>query len=166
MLSRILFLLPTLWGAAALNAAAQSELAASATISSNVTALARISISANSISFEDADPDMVPLVPTAGGPLTITARARAPRNGLVTLTVQASDDLRSGMDVLPASLITWIASGAGFVNGTLSRATPQLVGSWIGSGARTGTQSYRFQNSWHHTPGTYTVTLLYTLATP
>jgi hypothetical protein len=162
MFSRILFLLPMLWCAAAADAAAQSALTAAATLSSTVTSLARMTISANSIAFDDADPDTVPQVPAAGGPLTINARARAPRNGLVTLTVQAADDLRSGVNVLPASLITWTATGQGFVDGTLNR-TPQLVGSWTGSGARVGTQSYRFQNSWNHTPGIYTVTLVYTL---
>ena len=164
--TRILCLLPMLWCAAAADAAAQSALSASATISTNVTSLARLSISSNTLAFDDADPDLVPEVPASGGPLTITARSRAPRNGLVTLTVQASDDLRSGVTLLPASLITWTGTGAGFVDGTLSRTTPQLVGSWTGSGARVGTQAYRFRNSWTHTPGVYTVTLVYTLTSP
>ena len=166
MCSRILFFLSMLWCAAAANAAAQSALTVSATISSNVTSLARISLSSNSLAFPDADPETVPQVPSSTGPLSITARARAPRNGLVTLTVQVSDDLRYGVSVLPASLITWTATGPGFVNGTLSRSTQQLVGSWTGSGVRIGTQDYRFQNSWYHAPGTYTVTLVYTLTSP
>lgn len=152
--------------AAADDAAAQTSLPVSATLSSNVTSLARLSFSTNSLTFDDADPDLVPQVPASGGPLTITARARAPRNGLVTLTVQASDDLRSGVNVLPASLITWTASGGGFVDGVLSRTAPQLVGSWTGSGIRVGAQHYRFQNAWTHTPGIYTVTLIYTLTSP
>jgi hypothetical protein len=166
MCKRILFLLTMLWCAAAPHVAAQSALTVSATISSNVTSLARISLSSNTLAFPDADPDTIPQVSSSTGPLTITARARAPRNGLVTLTVQASDDLRSGVSVLPASLITWTATGPGYVNGALSRTTPQLVGSWTGSGVRVGTQDYRFQNSWNHAPGTYTVTLVYTLTSP
>ena len=166
MFSRILFLLPMLWCAAAVDAAAQSALTVPTTLSSNVTSLARISLSTNSLSFPDADPDTVPQVPSTTGPLTITARARASRNGLVTLTVQASDDLRSGVSVLPASSITWTATGSGYVRGTLSRTAPQLVGSWTGSGVRVGTQDFRFQNSWMHAPGTYTVTLIYTLTAP
>ena len=108
----------------------------------------------------------VPQVPASGGPITITAKARAANNGLVTLTVQASDDLRSGLDVLPAALITWIGSGPGFVNGTLSRTTAQVVGTWVGSGVHTGTQTFRFENRWTHPAGTYSVTLIYTLASP
>lgn len=166
MCSRILFFLPMLWCAAAVDAAAQSALTVTATLSSDVSSLARISLSGNHLSFPDADPDTVPQVPSRSGPLTITARARASRNGLVTLTVQASDDLRSGVSVLPASLITWTSTGPGYVQGTLSRTAPQLVGSWTGSGVRIGTQDFRFQNSWMHAPGTYTVTLLYTLTSP
>ena len=98
--------------------------------------------------------------------MTITAKARGERNSLVTLTVQADDDLRSGLSTLPVSLITWTASGPGFVNGTVSRASPQLVATWTGSGVRAGTQMYRFENRWTHPSGIYTVTLVYTLTAP
>jgi hypothetical protein len=146
------------------HAAAQE--AVSATLSSNMPPLARLSLSANSLSFPDADPDLVPQIVSAGGPITITAKVRAGRDALVTLTVQADDDLRSGIGVLPVSLITWTASGPGFVNGAMSRTAPQLVGSWIGSGVRSGIQTFRFENRWTHPSGTYTVTLLYTLTAP
>lgn len=138
----------------------------SATLSASMPPLARLSLSSNNLSFPDADPDLMPQVPASGGPITITAKARAANNGLVTLTVQASDDLRSGLDVLPAALITWIGSGPGFVNGTLSRTTAQVVGTWLGSGVHTGTQTFRFENRWTHPAGTYSVTLIYTLASP
>lgn len=140
--------------------------AVSATLSSSLPPLARLSLSANNLSFPDADPDLVPQVPSSGGPLTITAKARAERNGVVMLTIQADDDLRSGLSVLPVSLITWTASGPGFVNGTVTRASPQLVATWIGSGVRTGTQTYRFENRWTHPSGIYTVTLVFTLTAP
>jgi hypothetical protein len=140
--------------------------AVSATFSSSMPPLARLSLSANNVSFPDADPDLVPLIPAAGGPVTITAKARATPNELVTLTVLAADDLRSGVNVLPVSLITWTASGPGFVNGTLSRSAAQLVATWPGSGVRAGTQTYRFENRWTHASGVYTVTLTYTLTSP
>ena len=145
-------------------AAAQES--ATATLSSNMPSMARLSLSANSVSFPDADPDLVPQVVSSGGPITITAKARAESNGQVTLTVQAGDDLRSGISVLPVSLITWTASGPGFVNGTVSRTSAQLVGSWVGSGVRAGSQTYRFENRWTHPAGIYTVTLTYTLTAP
>lgn len=149
--------------AVSLDAPAQSV---SATLSASMPPLARLSLSSNSLSFPDADPDLVPQVPASGGPITITAKARAANNGLVTLTVQASDDLRSGVYVLPATLITWTGSGPGFVNGTLSRTTAQVVGTWLGSGVHTGTQAFRFENRWTHPAGIYSVTLIYTLSSP
>jgi hypothetical protein len=149
--------------AIALSAEAQT---ATSTFSANLGGIAKLSLSSNTLSFPDADPDTVPLVPAAGGAITITAKARASLAATVTLTVLAADDLRSGVDTIPASALTWMASGAGFVNGTVSRATPQVVASWTGSGIRTGTQTYRFQNSWSYRTGTYSVSLLYTLVSP
>ena len=139
---------------------------ATSTFSANLGGIAKLSLSSNTLSFPDADPDTVPLVPAAGGAITITAKARASLAATVTLTVLAADDLRSGVDTIPASALTWMASGAGFVNGTVSRAAPQVVASWTGSGIRTGTQTYQFQNSWSYRTGTYSVSLLYTLVSP
>lgn len=138
---------------------------ASATLSVNVGSHARLVFTATSLVFPDANPDQVPLVP--GSPsIGITAKARTPKNAQVTLTVQAADHLRSGITTIPASLITWDGSGAGFVRGVLSHASPQLVGVWTGSGTRDGTQSFVFQNSWTHPPGIYSVTFVYTMSMP
>jgi hypothetical protein len=143
--------------------AAQS---APATLSAAIPPMARLSVSTNSITFPDADPDLFPHVSPTQGPIAITAKARAAQGSVVTLTVQASDDLRSGVIVLPASFVSWTAAGPGFNGGTLSRASPQIVASWTGSGVRSGTQSYQFENRWTHPSGTYTVTLVFTLSVP
>ena len=75
---------------------------ATATLSVNVAALARVSFSTLSLVFPDADPDGVPQVPSTPEQVTITAKARAPRAAQITLTVRATDDLRSGVTTLPA----------------------------------------------------------------
>ncbi len=138
---------------------------ASATLSVNVAAQARLVFSATTIAFPDANPDQVPLVP--GSPaLGITAKARVQRNSQITLTVQADDDLRSGVTTLPASLISWDDTGEGFVPGVLSSASAQLVASWTGSGTREGTQTFAFRNEWSHPPGIYSVTFVYTMSMP
>ena len=142
-------------------AAAQT---ATATLSANLGGLAKLSFSTNSISFPDANPDIVPLVPASPGPIVITAKTRSAAGGTVTLTVQASDVLRSGLDTIPASAITWTTSGPGYVAGTLSSTAPQLVGSWTGSGVHIGTQNYLLHNLWTYPTGTYSVSLLYTLS--
>ena len=135
-----------------------------ATLNAAFSGIAKLSLSAGSLTFPDADPDAVPLVPSTPPTVAITAKGRAVLNGAVTVTVLASDNLRSGVSTLPASLITWTATGSGFVDGTLSATTPQVVGTWIGSGVRNGTQSFFFSNLWSHATGTYTVTLMYTLS--
>ena len=137
-----------------------------ATLSANLGSLAKLSFSTNSLSFPDANPDLVPQVPSTPPAITITAKARAARLASITLTVVASADLRSGVNTIAASNLTWTASGPGFVGGTLSAATPQIVASWSASGNYVGTQQFQFRNLWTHPTGTYTLTLLYTLTSP
>jgi hypothetical protein len=80
------------------------------------------------------------------------------------LTVLASDHLRSGVNTIPASNITWVTSGNGFSSGTLSAATAQIVAAWTGSGVRTGTQTFFFKNLWSYATGIYTLTMTFTLS--
>lgn len=147
-------------------AASLAAQTANSTLSASIPSLARLSFSTGTLSFPDADPELVPQVPALPGAVTITAKARASQSSLVTLTVQATDDLRSGVTLLPASLVTWTGNGPGFVGGTLSRTVPQIVATWSGSGVRVGTQSYFFENRWTHPTGIYSVTLVYTLTAP
>lgn len=128
--------------------------------------LAKLSLSAGSLTFPDADPDTVPVVTPSGGALSITAKTRTTFGSTATLTVQASDDLRSGTQVVPASALTWTASGPGFAAGTMNTSSAQLVGSWTSSGVRSGSQTYTLQNSWTYASGTYTMTITYTLTAP
>jgi hypothetical protein len=52
------------------------------------------------------------------------------------------------------------------VGGALATGSNETVGTWTSSGIRTGTQSYLFENRWSHPPGTYSITLVYTLSSP
>jgi hypothetical protein len=136
------------------------------TLNANIGGLARLSLSSTTLTFPDADPDTVPIISGVPSPLTITAKARAGQGMTVTLTVRANNDLRSGVNTIPAGMISWTASGAGFVGGTLSSTAARTVASWAGSGVRTGTQTYAFQNRWTYPTGTYTLTMTYTLSAP
>ena len=84
----------------------------------------------------------------------------------MTLTVTAADDLRSGTHVIPASAVTWTATGNGFVGGALAAGAARTVGAWSNSGQHTGTQAFRFANAWTYAAGTYSMTLSYTLTAP
>lgn len=135
-----------------------------ATLNASISSMARLSLSSAALTFPDADPDTVPSIQASQGPITLTAKARTAPNGTVTLTVVASDHLRSGINTIPASNITWVASGAGFGNGTLSASSAQVVATWSGSGVRTGTQTFFFRNLWSYATGNYTLTMTYTLS--
>jgi hypothetical protein len=140
--------------------------AASVTVSATVAAMARLSLSSSTVSFASADPDSTPSIAAAEGAITISAKGKTSRGGTITLTVLASDDLRSGSDRIAVSNVTWTATGAGFAGGTLSRTIAQPVGSWTDSGSRAGTQAYALANSWNYPAGTYTATATYTLTAP
>jgi hypothetical protein len=155
------------WVLVALAAPASAQpVSDTATLTANIGPVAKLTLSTTSVAFPDADPDTTPLVEAAGGPLSITVKTRATGGAQVQLTVQAADDLRSGLDTIGAQAITWTASGSGFVNGTLSKTTSVQVAQWLGSGLHTGTQTLLFANLWTYPTGTYSVSLLYTLTAP
>jgi hypothetical protein len=139
---------------------------ATATFSANFAGLAKFSLSSNTVTFPDADPDTVPLIPASSGPLTITVKARATAGSTLRLTISAIDNLRSGLNTIPATALTWTTTGAGYTPGTVNPFAAVTLGTWTGSGVKSGTQDYRFQNSWSYVPGTYTLLLFYTLTAP
>lgn len=139
---------------------------ATAALSVAIGSQGRVTFTSLTLAFPSANPDQAPVVAAAPAAITVTAKSRTPANAQVTLTLQAADDLRSGTATLPASLIQWKASGPGFVGGTLSRDEAALVAAWTGSGVHTGSQQFEFQNSWSHPPGTYSVTVVYTMSMP
>jgi len=143
-----------------------ASLSRTATATATVTALAKLTLSSTTLAFPDADPDSVPNVSASGGPLTITAKARTTIGSTVTLAVVATNDLRSGLDVIPVTQMRWTSTGTGYIAGTMSKTSAQVVGSWVSSGAWTGTQSYTLANSWTYATGTYSTTLTYTLTAP
>lgn len=159
--ARASFLVCVLFLAGAVPAAAQTD---TATLNASINSQARLTLSSASISFPDGDPDTMPSIAASQGPITVTTKARTSINGTVTLTVRANDQLRSGLDTIPASQVTWTATGAGFVNGALSAAAAQPVASWAGSGVRTGLLSFFFRNLWSYATGTYTLTMTLTLS--
>ena len=151
--------------AAPVSAAAQQN-SRDATLTANVNALANLTLSSLALAFPDADPDTVPQIPSSTGPVVVETKARAFQGESTTLTVAAADDLRSGTDVIPASALSWTASGTGFVSGTLTVGVAQTVGSWANSGVHAGTLTWVLANSWTYAPGTYSLTLTYTLTAP
>jgi hypothetical protein len=163
--SRVLKFVFLVSALAALAAPAGAQ-TSTASLSADISTLAKPTLSTNSVTFPDADPDVVPQVPATGGPIAITAKSRATAGAQVILTVVASDDLRSGVQVIGASAITWTTTGAGFQSGTLSKTTPVTVAQWTGSGTHSGTQQLMFSNLWSYATGTYSLSLTFTVSSP
>jgi hypothetical protein len=136
------------------------------TVSATVSATAKLSLSSSTVSFPNADPDTTPSIAATEGAITVTAKGKTSTGSNITLTVLAADDLKSGTDTIGITNVTWTASGAGFVAGTMNKSTAQSVASWTNSGSRTGTQTYALANSWSYPTGSYTATATYTLTAP
>jgi hypothetical protein len=144
---------------------AQASDNAAINVTVNVAARAKLTLGSAAITFADADPDSVGTL--SSGAITVDVKARTSAAGSVTLTVQASDDLKtSGSEVIAISGLTWTATGTNFVAGTSNKTTAQTVGSWTGPGDRSGTQTYSLPNSWSYGAGSYSATLNYTLSAP
>jgi len=149
---------------------AGAALAASATqnltVNAAVSARATLSLTKSAITFPDADPDGTPSIPANENAVSVTAKVRTGSASTATLTHLAAGDLVSGSDTIAISNVTWTASGTGFQAGTMSKATAQTAGSWVGPGNNSGSFSYFLANSWSYATGSYAASSAYTLTAP
>jgi hypothetical protein len=139
---------------------------ANLTINATVSARAELVLAPTTINFADSSPTTVASVP-ADNPVAVTARVRTGRATAASLTVTSAADLASGADTIPISNVSWTASGAPFIGGTMNKATPQSAATFAnGSGLFTGTFNFVLANSWAYNTGAYTTTVTYTLTAP
>jgi hypothetical protein len=138
------------------------------TINATVAARAKLVLAPTTINFPDADPDVTnPIPANENGSITVLANVRTTSVGVSTLVCLANGDLvAAGANDIPITNVTWTATGAGYLGGTMNNASTQAVGSFTGSGANVGTFDYFLANSWAYDVGNYTQTVLYTLTTP
>jgi len=142
-----------------------ADTTANLTVGATVSATAKLSLGAASISFPDADPDTTPSIPATAA-LSVVAKGKTGTGSNITLTMLAGDDLKSGSDTIAITNVSWTASGAGFVAGTMSKAAAQSVGSWANSGNRSGSMSFSLVNNWTYAVGSYSATAVFTLTAP
>jgi hypothetical protein len=138
------------------------------TIKADVKNSSKLELNTTTISFDvgSLSPDDAPIIDSTPGQITVTCKARTGGNSSVTLTFLANGDLVSGPDSISINNINWIASGAGFINGTMDKTPLQKVGDWAGSGVRSGTLSFRLVNRWEYARGEYAAAGLFTLTAP
>ncbi len=144
-------------------AAAQAQ-QATLNVTAVVGARAVLTLSNNAVTFPDADPDTVTSITGSPSPITVTAKSRTSSGNAVTLTVEASSDLTDGSNTIPASKVSWTATGD-LSAGTLSTIAV-TIGSWTNSGVRSGGMTFALENSWTYATGNYTTTVTFTLSAP
>lgn len=119
-----------------------------------------LTLSAGSVTFPTADPDTTPII--VAPPLGVTLYSRRTP---WQLTVMAGGDLTSGSSTIPVSNISWTATPVPpFQAGVMSSTVAQMMASDTGLVDLTATVVYSLVNSWTYDPGTYTVTITYTLS--
>ncbi len=138
------------------------------TIRAEVRNVSKLEVDSTTILFElgNINPDVDPIIESASSQITVQCKARAGPASDVSLTIQAAGDLLSGSDSISINNINWIASGNGFLNGTMNNTFPQTMGSWKGGGVYTGRISFRLINRWEYSSGDYSTTALLTLTVP
>lgn len=135
------------------------------TVSATVNAKAKLTLGSNTATFADADPDVTPLLSAAA--ISVDVRTRTAAAGNVTLTVLASGALtNAASDTIAINQLSWTATGTGFAAGTMSSSTAQSLGTFLGGGTASGTQTYQLVNSWNYKTGSYSTTITYTLTAP
>lgn len=129
---------------------------------------ARLTLAGGPIVFPDSDPDTVNPIPAAA-PVSVTARARVAPVQQLNVTVTAlAPFFDAATSTIPVTGLAWSVGGAAsFQAGAMAAAlTETTVAQWTGPASQAGTQSYTLANSWNYAPGTFQVTLRYTLSTP
>ncbi len=123
-----------------------------------------------SISFPDANPDMVAFVTSSPATVTVALRVRNNRGGSWQLTVAANDHLRSGTDTIAINNVTWVttpATGPWTSGGTLALVPGQLVASGTDNqNWTTANLQFRLANLWTYAVGTYSTIATFTLSAP
>ena len=83
----------------------------------------------------------------------------------ITLTANSATPLRDKGRTIPFQTISWNSNG-NFSKGTFNGGSNQKLEQWQGSGKRTGSYSFSYNNTNPYPAGSYHGTITYTLSTP
>ena len=98
-------------------------------------------------------------------PVPVRAAGFIPRGQRMTLRANSSAPLTNGSENIRFDNIRWTATG-NLTNGRFNNTTNQQVRRWTGSGNRTGTFRFFYDNDEYHGSGTYKGRVTYTLSSP
>jgi hypothetical protein len=142
------------------------------TLSATVTSTAKLTLATTTITFPDADPDITANIPANENGAIVTAKVKTGSlANSAYLNVLATDDLKSGTDVIPITNVTSTAtnsSGSFFLAGpiTWSKTAPGARVGQGNSGNFAGAFNWFLANSWSYASGSYTAQAQYTLTAP
>ena len=122
-----------------------------------------LSVSPSSFTYPSANPDSSPVVTSPQ--LTITYKLSGWPGLPWTISVRAQTDMLSGSSSIPAGNVSWTATPAPFVNGTLS-TTAQTLAQGIGNVTTTrhGYLTFSLQNLWSYPNGIYSHLIVFTFS--
>ena len=98
-------------------------------------------------------------------PVPVRAAGFVPRGQTMTIRANSSVPLTNGSENIRFDNIRWTATG-NFTSGRFNDTANQSVRSWTGSGNRTGTYRFYYDNDEYHGSGTYNGQVTYTLSSP
>lgn len=126
-----------------------------------------LSVNPSSITFPDADPDLVNSIPAPGIVMVSVSVSGIPAKQKWELTHRANGDLWSGSNTIDIRNITWTATPQPpFQNGTMSAKVSRTAGDGRGDISVTGSFQYFLKNQWDYMPGNYIVSTTFTLSSP
>lgn len=128
-----------------------------------------LDIGTNRVTFDDKAPDVSENPPNVSiqakeNPVSVRVFAIIVPSSSLQLTVTANNDFHT---TIPASNVSWEASGFGYQNGKLQAGTAVTVGSWSGAIRHwhSGQLNFSFLRDYvNQEPGTYSITATYTLS--
>ncbi|MGQ9472038.1 MAG: hypothetical protein ACUVR0_10160 [Candidatus Aminicenantales bacterium] len=126
-------------------------------------------IGTNTVTFTDIAPTPGPNPPTVSipaneNPVSVRAFAILSPKSTLLLTVTAQEDFHT---TIPASTVSWTASGAGYQDGSLSKGIPVTVGKWSGGifHWHEGELKFSFLRDYvNQEPGTYSIVATFALS--
>ena len=133
-----------------------------------------LTVGSTTVTFPNTSPAVSSSVTATEGAITINVHIGGLTPGNWTLTAIANGDLISGTNTIPISNVSWTGvntsssayTGAGYIDGTLSKTAQQTVssGSWTQPGAvdLNGTITFHLANLWTYNIGTYSQTITLT----
>lgn len=98
-------------------------------------------------------------------PVPVRAAGFLPRGQTMTIRANSSVPLTNGSENIRFDNIRWTATG-NFTSSRFTNAANQQVRRWTGSGNRTGTYRFYYDNDEYHGSGTYNGRVTYTLSSP